>query len=151
MLPSCIPLSLHPKIQFHFRSPSPNKWSHHVGRRKKLLQLGQVPPSIQFYLFTSNHLPSPPSHGVREISIGAMTLTWTFIGMAVRRSPSSRDQPKPLHLRRKSVSPASSTSSGRTSRSTSPSTKAKPVHRLPISDSAAPMDLDIAPRNSQHA
>jgi len=35
----------------------------------------------------------------------------------VSRSPSSQDKPKPLHLRRKSVSPASSTSSGRTSQS----------------------------------
>jgi len=29
--------------------------------------------------------------------------------------------------------------------------KAKLVYHLPISDSAAPMDLDIAPWNSQHA
>ena len=89
--------------------------------------------------------------GYREISIGTMTLTWTFIGMAICRSPSSRDQPKLLHLHHKSISPASSTSSGCTSRSTSPSTKAKPVHCLPISDSAAPLDLDIVPWNSQYA
>ena len=69
----------------------------------------------------------------------------------ISRSPSSQDQPRLLHLHCKSISLVSSTLLGYTSQSTSPSMKAKPVYCLSISDSAAPIDLDIAPQNSQHA
>jgi len=57
-------------LNYHaFPSPSaadssPNGRSHYVGCRRNRLQLGRVSPPIYFCLFTSIHLPSPPSHGL---------------------------------------------------------------------------------------
>ncbi|KAJ3576168.1 hypothetical protein NP233_g578 [Leucocoprinus birnbaumii] len=65
------------------------------------------------------------------------------------RSPSPNHDFRPSRSRRKSVSSVSSATSGRTSRSNSPNQSARPVHRLPTSESSIPMDLDSGPRHSR--